>query len=168
MPAGKGHIIEYSGEVGVCLQHRGNPGRPQGRTPTCGRKSFLGSIASAELFSARAHFAGSAICDLRVPAHGSCETEVRIYRQREPVIGDACVNSMFEAEQPHDFLNLAGVTAHDRRATVGKDRTANPCPFTPAELRRNWSVPNHGTVLFADHRPSHCRSVADVDVDTAK
>ena len=68
---------------------------------------FLGSIASAELFSARAHFAGSAICDLRVPAHGSCETEVRIYRQREPVIGDARVNSMFEAEQPHDFFNLA-------------------------------------------------------------
>ena len=65
------------------------------------------SRASAELFSACAHFAGSAICNLRVPAHGSCETEVRIYRQREPVIGDARVNSMFEAEQPHDFFNLA-------------------------------------------------------------
>jgi polyhydroxyalkanoate synthase len=23
MPPGKGHIIEYLGEVGVCLQHRG-------------------------------------------------------------------------------------------------------------------------------------------------
>ena len=30
-----------------------------------------------------------------------------IERQREPVIGDTCVNSPFEAEPPHDSFNLA-------------------------------------------------------------
>jgi len=62
------------------------------------------------------------MCKLWVPARGSCETEVRIDRQREPVIGDACINSTFEAEPPHNPFNLARVTAHDRRATMGEDR----------------------------------------------
>ena len=110
----------------------------------------------------------SASCKLWVPARGSCETEVRIDRQREPVIGDACINSTFEAEPPHNPFNLARVTTHDRRATMGEDRTVNSYPFTPAELRRDWSVPDQGAILFAHHRSSHCRSVADVDVDTPK
>src|SRR6516225_11433672 len=115
----------------------------------CGQKSFLGSIAAAEFFPARLHSAGSAICKLQ--ARGSSETAVRIDRQREPVIGDACVNSTFEAEPPHDSFNLACVTAHDRRATMGEDRIANSCPFTPAKLRRDWSVPDHGSIFFAHH-----------------
>src|SRR6516165_9473469 len=134
----------------------------------CGRKSFLGSIATAEFFPARSHAAGSAICKLWVPARGSCETEVRIDRQREPVIGDACIKSAFEAEPPHNPFNLTRVSAHDRRATVGKDRTSNSCLFTPLQLTRDWSVPDQGAIFFAHHRTSHGRPVADVDVDTAK
>jgi polyhydroxyalkanoate synthase len=76
MPPGKGHIIEYLGEVGVCLQHLGIlVGR---RAHAHVWPQITSWLHRAEFFSSRAHFAGSAICKLRVPAHGSYEPEVRI------------------------------------------------------------------------------------------
>jgi hypothetical protein len=60
---------------------------------------------------------------------------------------------MLEAEPPHDIFNLAWIAAHDLRTTVGEDCVANSCLFAPTELKRDWSVPDQGSIPFAHHRP---------------
>lgn len=83
-------------------------------------------------------------------------------------MGDARINFALEAESPHHSLDLTRITAHDRRAAVREDRSANPCFLAPAELKGDRSVPDRDSILLADHRTSDGRAIADVEVDAAK
>ncbi len=59
---------------------------------------------------------------------------------------------------------LLRLSADNLRAAMSEDGAPNTFGFAPAKLLDDGRVANHSPVPFANHRPTKCCAVADIEV----